>query len=303
MTPRTTQTTATYRVTHRTEYEYESEVSSSYGQLHLLPRELPGQRCLSAEVTINPFAEDYRERVDYFGNRVSFLAIHQPHRALTVTASSLVEVDQRPHRTLLVGDRPWEQAREAVCAGLVPDPVDAAEYVLDSPLVEAAELYREYASVSFAPGRDLLDAVSALCTRIHSDFTYEAGSTSVTTPLTEVFEQRKGVCQDFAHLGIACLRSLGLPARYVSGYLETDPPAGLPKLTGVDGSHAWLSVLVPDAGWVDIDPTNDQFVNGRYIVTAYGRDYRDVPPMNGVIYTEGKTDSLKVVVDVAAVAR
>jgi transglutaminase-like putative cysteine protease len=298
-----TQMTTTYRVTHRTEYEYESEVSSSYGQLHLLPRELPGQRCLSAAVTIDPPAEVYRERVDYFGNRVSFLAIHQPHRALTVTASSLVEVDQRRHGISLVGDRPWEQAREAVRARHVPDPVDAAEYVLDSPLVKAAELYRGYASVSFAPGRDLLDAVGALCTRIHSEFSYEAGSTSVTTPLAEVFEQRKGVCQDFAHLGIACLRSLGLPARYVSGYLETDPPAGLPKLTGVDGSHAWLSVLVPDAGWVDIDPTNDQFVNGRYIVTAYGRDYRDVPPMNGVIYTEGKTDSLKVVVDVVAVAQ
>jgi transglutaminase-like putative cysteine protease len=293
--------TTSYRVRHRTEYEYESEVSLSYGQLHLLPRELPGQRCVSAEVTIDPAAGDYRERVDYFGNRVSFLAIHQPHRALTVTASSLVEVDDGPKRISHIGKRPWEHAREAIRGGRVPDPVDAAEFLLDSPLAEANEFYRQYASVSFTPGRGLLDAVSSLSARIHSDFTYKLGSTSVTTPLAEVFEQRKGVCQDFAHLGIACLRSLGLPARYVSGYLETDPPAGLPKLTGVDGSHAWFSVLVPDVGWVDIDPTNDQFVNGRYIVTAYGRDYRDVPPMNGVIYTEGKTESLKVVVDVVAV--
>jgi len=294
--------TTTFQVRHRTEYEYESEVSSSYGQLHLLPRELPGQRCLSAEVTIDPVAEEYRERVDFFGNRVSFLAIHEPHRALTVTASSLVEVDARPERTSLVGGRPWEHAREAVRSGQVPDPVEAAEFVLGSPLAEAADIYREYASASFTPGRDLLDAVSSLSARIHADFRYEPGSTSVTTPLAEVFEQRKGVCQDFAHLGIACLRSVGLPARYVSGYLETDPPAGLPRLTGVDGSHAWFSLLVPEAGWIDVDPTNDQLVNGRYIVTAYGRDYRDVPPMNGVIYTEGKTETLNVVVDVVAVA-
>jgi len=295
------QATTTYRVTHRTEYEYEYEVTSSYGQLHLLPRDLPGQRCLSAELTIDPVAEDYRERVDYFGNRVSYLAIHQPHHALTVTASSLVEVAEHPRGVPLVGRLPWEHVRDAVRDGRVSNPVEATQFVLDSPLVELGEAYRMYASASFTPGRDLLEAVSSLSARVRADFTYEPGSTSVTTALAHVFEQRKGVCQDFAHLGIACLRSLGLPARYVSGYLETDPPAGLPKLTGVDGSHAWLSVLVPDVGWVDIDPTNDQFVNGRYIVTAYGRDYRDVPPMNGVIYTEGRTESLRVVVDVVAV--
>jgi transglutaminase-like putative cysteine protease len=127
------------------------------------------------------------------------------------------------------------------------------------------------------------------------------GSTSVTTPLAEAFRKRKGVCQDFAHLGIACLRSLGLPARYVSGYLETDAPSGKPKLTGVDGSHAWLSVLIPEAGWLDVDPTNDQFAGDRYVVTAYGRDYSDVPPLNGVIYTEAKSNKLKVAVDVVAV--
>jgi transglutaminase-like putative cysteine protease len=293
--------TTTYHVTHRTEYEYESEVSASYGQLHLLPRDLPSQRCLSATVTIDPPAEVYRERIDFFGNRVSFLAIHEPHSALRVTASSLVEVEERPDHGSRFGDRPWELARDAVRRGELADPVQATEFVLRSPLVEGADVYRQYASASFTAGRELLDAVSSLSAQIHADFAYEPGSTSVTTPLADVFERRKGVCQDFAHLGIACLRSIGLPARYVSGYLETDPPPGRPKLIGVDGSHAWLSVLVPDAGWLDIDPTNNQFVNGRYIVTAYGRDYGDVPPMNGVIYTEGKTESLKVVVDVVAV--
>lgn len=294
--------TAIYRVTHRTEYVYESEVSASYGQLHLLPRDLPGQRCRAATVTIDPPAEDYRERVDYFGNRVCFLAIHQPHRALTVTTTSVVEVDERPDGLSLFGNRSWEQASEAVRTGNVADPVDAKQFVLESPLVRTSEVYRDYAAASFTPGRPLVDAVASLSAQINADFTYEPGATSVTTPLAEVFGQRRGVCQDFAHLGIACLRSIGLPARYVSGYLETDPPPGRPKLNGVDGSHAWLSVLVPETGWIDVDPTNDQFVNSRYVVTAYGRDYADVPPMNGVIYTEGRTERLRVIVDVTAVA-
>ncbi|MGO9899538.1 MAG: transglutaminase family protein [Solirubrobacteraceae bacterium] len=290
-----------YRVTHRSEYEYESDVSASYGQLHLLPRDLPGQRCRATELSSEPVASDYRERVDYFGNRVCFLAIHEPHRALSLTVSSLVDVDQRAGEMTVLGHRPWEQAREAAGRGDALQTIAAAEFRLDSPLVAADEVYRGYAASSFAPGRDLLDAIGSLSTRIHTDFAYAPGATSVTTPLAEVFQDRRGVCQDFAHLGIACLRSLGLSARYVSGYLETDPPPGASKLTGVDGSHAWLSVLVPDAGWIDIDPTNDQFTNGRYIVTAYGRDYSDVPPMNGVIYTEGKTTSLKVAVDVVAI--
>lgn len=290
----------TYRVTHKTEYKYESPVTASYGQLHLLPRELPDQRCLTAGVTVDPYAEDYSEHLDFFGNRVSYLAIRRPHEALTVTAESVVEVDERPDAMSLFGHGPWEHARDAVRRGKVADPVEASQFLLESPLVAITDGYREYAAASFTPGRDLLDAVTSLSSRLHADFEYKPGSTSVATPLPKVFEQRKGVCQDFAHLGIACVRSVGLPARYVSGYLETDPPPGRPKLYGVDGSHAWFSVLVPESGWIDIDPTNDQFVNGRYIVTANGRDYRDVPPMNGVIYTEGKTESLKVTVDVVA---
>ncbi len=291
----------TYRVTHRTEYAYEAEVTSSYGQLHLLPRDLREQRCRSAEVTVDPTPEDYRERVDFFGNRVCYLAIHRPHRSLTVTATSVVEVGERPDGISLLGRRPWEEARDAVAAGTVSDAVDASQFALDSPLAQTGDPYRQYASKSFEPQRDLLEAISCLSSRIHADFAYQPGATTVTTPLAEVFEQRQGVCQDFAHLGIACLRSVGLAARYVSGYIETDPPRGSVKLTGVDGSHAWLSVLIPDLGWLDVDPTNDQLVNSRYIVTGYGRDYADVPPMNGVIYTEGKTESLRVVVDVIAV--
>ena len=295
--------TARYEVTHRTEYRYESDVSGSYGQLHLLPRDLPGQRCHSADIVIDPVPEDYRERVDYFGNRVSYLAIHRPHRALTVTATSVVEVSDRPEAVSAARHVSWERTRETLRAGQVPDPLDALQYVLDSPLVSASDTFAQYAAPTFTPGRSLLDAVGELNHRIHTDFEYRSGSTSVSTPLTEVFTRRTGVCQDFAHVAVACLRSIGLAARYVSGYLETDPPPGRPKLMGADGSHAWMSLLVPQVGWVDVDPTNDQFATNRYIVTAYGRDYSDVPPLNGVIYTEGATESLQVSVDVLALER
>jgi transglutaminase-like putative cysteine protease len=294
--------TATYEVTHRTEYRYESDVSHSYGQLHLLPRDIPGQRCHTAQVVVEPIPEDYRERLDYFGNRVSYLAIHRRHREFSVTAKSVVEVDERPSGQSLFGQQSWEEARDAVRDGKVLDPLDALQYSLDSPLVQAADAFADYAATTFTAGRPLLEAVTELCHRVHADFDYVPGSTSVGTPLPEVFDQRKGVCQDFAHVGIACLRSIGLPARYVSGYLETDPPPGRAKLKGADGSHAWLSVLVPQAGWLDLDPTNDKLVNNRYVVTAIGRDYSDVPPLSGVIYTEGKTESLRVIVDVVAVS-
>ncbi|HEY5190136.1 MAG TPA: transglutaminase family protein [Solirubrobacteraceae bacterium] len=291
----------TYRVTHRTEYRYESDVSDSYAQLHLLPRDGDGQHCLTAEVAVEPAPGDYRERADYFGNRVGYLAIHEPHRRLSVTATSLVEIGDRAAPATLFGGRPWEDARDAVRDPASPARLDAVQFALDSALVAGSPAYAGYALRSFTPRRSLLEAVTDLCSRIHHDFDYRPGSTSVTTPLEEVFANRRGVCQDFAHFGIACLRSIGLPARYVSGYLETDPPPGRPKLIGADGSHAWFSILAGEAGWVDVDPTNDQLAGGRYVVTAYGRDYGDVAPLSGVIYTEGRTESLQVRVDVVAV--
>jgi transglutaminase-like putative cysteine protease len=291
----------TYRVTHRTEYEYEEDVAASHSRLHLLPRDGPGQTCVSTEISSVPSAGDYSEHADFFGNRVGYLAIHEPHRALEITATSIVEVDDGDREPSLFGERPWEQVRDAVWRDGRADAVDAMPFALDSPLVAASEALRAYAAPSFPPGRSLLDAVVELASRIHADFEYEPGATEVATPPEEVLEGRKGVCQDFAHVGIGCLRSLGLPARYVSGYLETDPPAGRPKLVGADVSHAWFSVLVPEAGWLDIDPTNDQLVTSRYVVAAFGRDYRDVPPVSGVIYTEGGTTSLTVKVDVAVV--
>jgi len=291
----------TYRVTHRTEYRYTKRVTASYGQLHLLPRELERQHRRSATVTVTPTADVLTGREDFFGNSVSYFEIHAPHRRLTVTADSVVEVAERARDVSLMGAVRWEDVARAVADGGLAEHLEATQYVLGSPLAAPAERYRAYAAESFRPGRPLIECLESLSTRIHADFRYKPGSTSVTTPLADAFRRRRGVCQDFAHLGIACLRSLGLPARYVSGYLETEPAPGRPKLTGVDGSHAWFSAFVPESGWLDVDPTNDQFTSDRYIVTAQGRDYGDVPPLGGVIYTEGRTESLKVAVDVVAI--
>ena len=289
-----------YEVRHRTAYTYAEPVTASYGQLHMLPRELSGQRCRQAEITVSPRPEVLSERIDFFGNRVSAFVLHEPHTQLTVNAVSIVEVEDRAAELSLFGERAWESVAAAVRSGDVE--YDICQYLLDSPLIAAREAYREYAEASFTAGGGVLEAITSLTHRIHRDFRYKPGSTSVSTPLAEVFEQREGVCQDFAHAEIACLRAVGIPARYVSGYLETDPPPGKPKLTGVDGSHAWLSVFIPDTGWIAVDPTNDQFVNGRYVTTAVGRDYNDVPPMQGVIYTDGKTEKLSVEVDVTALS-
>jgi transglutaminase-like putative cysteine protease len=292
----------TYRVSHRTEYRYEADVAPSYGQLHLQPRDGAGQRCRSTEIVIDPEPDEFRERIDFFGNRTAYVAIQTPHRALTVTATSVVDVEGQQEGVSLFSGAAWEVVRHQLHRDRSAEGLDARQFALASPLISASPVYAEYAAPSFLPGRPLLEALVDLSSRIHQDFTYRPGATSVATPLDEVFAGREGVCQDFTHVALACLRSVGLAARYVSGYLETRPPPGRPRLKGADASHAWASVAVPRAGWVDIDPTNDRLVNDRYIITAWGRDYSDVAPLNGVIYTEGKTESMKVEVDVEACA-
>jgi transglutaminase-like putative cysteine protease len=292
----------TYRVVHRTEYRYESEVSSSYGDLHLLPRDVPGQVCRSSRVRIEPDAHDYRERSDFYGNRAAYFAVLEPHTRLTVTAESIVDVSQ-PGSLALPVDQAWETIRDRLRLDPADDAFDARGFVLDSPKVVVSPAVAAYAAESFPPRRPLDEALTELNSRIHADFAYEPGATSVRTTLTELLEGRKGVCQDFAHLAVGCLRSVGLAGRYVSGYLETAPPPGRPRLIGADVSHAWASVFVPDAGWVDLDPTNDRFVSDRYVTTAYGRDYGDVSPLKGVIYTESTKNELHVSVDVAALDR
>ena len=287
----------TYRVVHRTEYEYSSEVSSSYGELYLLPRDGPGQVCRSSRVRIEPKPQDYRERTDFYGNRVAYFAVTAAHTRLIVTAESTIDVS-RPRPLPLSVDQPWDAIRDRLRVDPADDSFAAREFVLDSPKVVVSPAVVAYAAPSFPAGRPLTDALTELISRIHTDFAYEPGSTSVRTTLNELLECRKGVCQDFAHLTVGCLRSVGLAGRYVSGYLETVPPPGKARLVGADVSHAWASVFVPDAGWVDVDPTNDRFVSDRYVTTACGRDYGDVSPLKGVIFTRSKMNKLNVSVDV-----
>jgi transglutaminase-like putative cysteine protease len=277
----------TFRVTHRTAYHYEEPVSSSFGQMHLLPRSLAGQVSHGTKVDIEPRPSFYRERKDFFGNNVAYFEIASPHRTLAVTTTSTVDVEGRRASLPLGSNQPWEDAR-----------LGPSVFCLDSPLAATSPGLAEYGQGSFWPGRPVLEALEDLAQRIYTDFAYTPGATSVTTSAEEVLVKRTGVCQDFAHLAIGCLRSLGMAARYVSGYLETDPPPGQPRMQGADVSHAWASLFVPEAGWVDVDPTNRQLVNDRYITTAWGRDYGDVPPLKGVIFTEGTTHELEVVVDV-----
>lgn len=291
----------TYRVVHRTHYEYDTQVSASYGEAHLHPRETPSQQTYSATLTIDPFPEHYRERRDFFGNRVAHFTVLDRHDELTVTASSIVDVRDRRAILPLVGDLAWEQARELLHRDSSPETLDARQFLLDSPAVPSSAGAVDYARSTFRTGRPLAEALEELCARLHAEFEFSPGSTTVSTPVDEVLALRAGVCQDFAHLTISALRGLGLAARYVSGYLETDPPPGEERLVGADVSHAWVSAFVPQIGWVDIDPTNGQFVGSRYITVAWGRDYGDVPPLKGVIYTEGEGQTLEVTVDVTTI--
>jgi len=290
-----------YEVTHRTEYRYPSTVSSSFGEIVMLPRELAGQSCLRSALTIEPEPHDLRERLDFFGNRTAYFAVLAPHTRLSVTAVSLVRVRDRQIQPSLESAAGWEQSRDRLRAGTEDDLLDARQFVLDSPLVTLSEQLAEYAAPSFPPDRPVLDAVTDLSSRIYRDFKFLPGVTEVKTTIEEVFARRAGVCQDFAHVAIGCLRSLGLAARYVSGYLETRPAPGRARLAGADVSHAWVSVFLPGAGWADVDPTNDQLVNDRYVTTAWGRDYTDVPPLKGVIFTQGDVQDLRVSVDVIPV--
>lgn len=286
-----------YRIRHRTEYRYSEPVDRGYNEARLIPRTLARQTCISHRIDISPPASDYRERTDYYGNRTAHFSIDTPHSELTVSAESELRVAPQPAPLAYSGDRRWEATRDWLRAGSEAAAVEAREFALDSPLVAASPALAGYAGPSFRPGRPLLEAVHDLMDRIHRDFRYDPEFTTLATPLARVLEHRRGVCQDFAQLAIGALRSQGLAARYVSGYLETSPPPGRARLVGADASHAWFAVYVPDLGWVDFDPTNNQVPATRHITLAWGRDYADVTPLKGVIYGGGSM-TLRVAVDV-----
>jgi len=283
-----------YRIEHRTVYRYSDEVSTSFGRGYLRPREIPGgQRCLAYSLAIDPEPSDLTHDIDVYGNPNSYFHVTTGHTELVVTGLSEVEV-RRPVFDPAVLDLPWDRARPSGHA----DP-RAVEFTLASPLVRMPAQVREYASEVFAEGRPIGEAVRELTHRIFTEFKYHPGSTDVSSTVIDVLEAKAGVCQDFAHLAVACLRSLGLACRYVSGYLATDPPPGKERMIGADASHAWASVRLADGSWLGFDPTNDQFADERYTIVAWGRDYDDVPPLRGVIYSDADSNELDVAVDVA----
>jgi transglutaminase-like putative cysteine protease len=274
---------ALYRVEHETRYAYASGVSTSQHIAYLQPRELPWQRVRAYGLAINPLPVRSSERRDYFGNAVRQFTVLGPHTELRVRSQGVVEVRERPAALAPALSPPWETVRDALAYGTGAPAGAPAQYAYASPYVAPDPELADYGAASFLPGRPFLDAAIDLMHRIHAEFRFDPRATTITTPVRRVLAERRGVCQDFAHLQISCLRSLGLAARYLSGYLLTDPPPGQPRLAGADASHAWVAVPCPRHGWVDLDPTNDVLPDLRHVTLAWGRDYGDVSPLRGVI--------------------
>jgi transglutaminase-like putative cysteine protease len=272
-----------YRVDHLTRYDYGSAVSQSWQLARLAPRELPWQHAVAQQVQIEPTPDERHDAVDSFGNRVTHFAIHGAHRMLQVRLDCTVDVGLRPAVPAGIGREPWEAVRDRIWHEPGLDDLAAARLCHPTRLVPASEGARAYAAVHLVAGRPWLDAVTALMLAIHADFAFEPGATTVSTSVDDVLRERRGVCQDFAHLMLACLRSHGLAARYVSGYLLTDPPPGQARLMGADATHAWVAAFHPLLGWVEFDPTNRQRADQRYITLAWGADFADVVPLRGVI--------------------
>jgi len=285
-----------YEISHTTRYDYAGSVSLSHHLLRLTPRRTSRQNPVTHEIEIHPAPTTITAHGDYFGNTARFLAVEQPHHRLTITARSRIEV--RPAYIPDPAETPsWEAVRARTRADRSGVALDAHEFTYSSALVPLRADFADYAAASFLSQRPLLEAANDLTARIHRDFKFDPTATTVTTPVADVFRLRRGVCQDFAHFQIACLRSLGLPARYVSGYLETDPPPGQAKLRGSDASHAWVSCYCPGQGWLDLDPTNNCPASLRHVTIAWGRDYADVAPVRGVLIG-GRGQALSVSVDV-----
>lgn len=282
-----------YRVRHLTTYKYTEAVQLSHHAAHLRPRMVNGQLVSESAIVIRPEPAVLHDgQVDYFGNPTTFFTIQAPHRTLEIEATFLVETSAQSQLRPTV-----TTAWDAISLDGAPADEQVMDFRFASPLVPLLAEAAEYAAPSFPPGRPLAEVVLDLIHRIHTDFKFDAEATSVGTPVQAVFHQRSGVCQDFAHVGIACLRAMGLAARYVSGYIRTIAPAGQEKMIGADASHAWLSVYIPGWGWLDVDPTNDMAAGPDHITTAWGRDYDDVSPVRGVVLGGGD-HAVHVAVDV-----
>ncbi|MCE9599199.1 MAG: transglutaminase family protein [Spirochaetia bacterium] len=286
-----------YRIIHRTTYQYAEEVSLCHNEAQMTPRATEFQSVRDSRIVVSPQPNVSMERSDYFGNRSYYFAVQSPHNVLEILSESTVELSPRTgpsgNNPILPNSATWEEVRDRLRG---PEFWNIYEYITDSSHARSSRALREYAEVSFTPGRPILLAVWDFTQRIHTDFKYEPGSTSVATRSEEVLKMRRGVCQDFTHLAISCMRSLGLAARYVSGYIESAPTAG-PRLQGADASHAWFAAFVPGLGWFDFDPTNRNMPADQHITVSYGRDYADITPVKGIVFGGGKS-VCKVAVDV-----
>lgn len=285
-----------YNIKHKTTYRYADYVSLCQNQARLTPKSNRAQVCHSSCIEIEPAAHFIQEFTDYFDNKVTAFEIATQHRKLIVTMTSEVELLVSANSNLHDADMPWHEAR-----GLLEKPnttalLKASEFILPSQLTPIVDGIQEYALTSFKPDIGLIEGCKDLMARIFHEFKYDPGFTTISTPLSVVFAQKRGVCQDFAHFALACLRSIGLAARYVSGYIETLPPEGEEKLEGADATHAWFSIFVPQLGWVDFDPTNNVLPKEQHVTLAVGRDFSDVTPLKGVVFGGG-SQLLDVAVD------
>ena len=286
----------TYRIVHRTTYKYKYPIAFGNHIACLTPRTMEHHRCHWSELRIDPRPSSRSDRTDYFGNHISLFTIQDLHKQLVVEARSEVSLDHgRPG--VPGNSRPWEEVARAAPEERSAAALEAYQFEFESPRIKPSAEFANYARQSFTPGRLWADALLDLTARINRDFVFDSKATNVRTSPEEFFRKRRGVCQDFAQMQIACLRSLKLPARYVSGYLRTYPPKGQPRLIGADASHAWVSAFCPESGWLDVDPTNNLVVGDGHVTLAWGRDYGDVSPLRGLILG-GRDHVLKVSVDV-----
>jgi transglutaminase-like putative cysteine protease len=289
-----------FDIVHKTHYHYRSTVVQSLHLLHMTPRAMPGQIVRHQSLLVEPAPVSRQDRVDAFGNRETILDIEEPHKELVVIARSAVE-KLPPAAVNLAATTPWDKLDHRLFGNEHRQNSDVLIFRSPSRLTVPTLEIADYAALSFAPSRPVLEAAMDLVIRIYKDFKFDPHATDVSTPVTQVFSMRRGVCQDFAHLALACFRAFRIPARYVSGYLHTHPPIGRPKLQGADASHAWISVWSPEYGWVDLDPTNGIIVREEHVTVAFGRDYDDVSPISGVLRGGGE-HTVSVGVDVNEIA-
>jgi len=286
-----------YTIRHKTAYTYLEPVSLCHNIARLVPRNTDEQICKNTSIHIEPVPDRINEYEDFFGNKVIYFSIEKEHWELTVNVTSEVERKDLAESKIKIYRKEGLEEIQNEIMNLESGSVDIKQYLFETAMTAWNDDVLNYTLQYFLPGRPVLEAVEDLTNRIHIDFEYKPGHTTISTPLSVVMQERKGVCQDFAHLGIACLRSVGLPARYVSGYIETISPKGVEKLIGTDASHAWFSVYVPGIGWMDFDPTNNCSVSDQHITIGWGRDYADIAPLEGIILSSGSHE-LTVSVDV-----